>query len=142
MPDMRASVSPRAGDIFTSGPAASPTPAAPAVENVRRLHRYLTREFTFAFQITIADNASADGTLLIAQRLARELPEAVALHLDRKGRGHALRAAWSRSKADVVAYMDADLSTDLSALEGLLLPLLQLRGDIAIGSRLMPGAWA
>ena len=154
MPDMRPSVSPRARDIFTSGPAARPTPAAPAVEivipvhneqqvldaNVRRLHRYLTREFTFAFQITIADNASADGTLLIAQRLARELPEAVALHLDRKGRGHALRAAWSRSKADVVAYMDADLSTDLSALEDLLLPLLQLRGDIAIGSRLTPGA--
>jgi glycosyltransferase involved in cell wall biosynthesis len=58
----------------------------------------------------------------------------------RKGRGHALRAAWARSRADVVAYMDADLSTDLGALPALLLPLLACRTDVAIGSRLAPGA--
>jgi hypothetical protein len=36
--------------------------------------------------------------------------------------------------------MDVDLSTDLAALEELLLPLLQVQGDITIGSRLAPGA--
>jgi glycosyltransferase involved in cell wall biosynthesis len=62
------------------------------------------------------------------------------LHVPENGRGRALRAAWARSEAEVVAYMDVDLSTDLSALEPLLTPLLQGRGDIAIGSRLAPGA--
>ena len=108
--------------------------------NVRKLHAYLSREFTFAFQITIADNASTDATLAVAEALSQELPQVAVLHLERKGRGRALRAAWSKSKADLVAYMDVDLSTDLSALADVLTPLLEGRRDIAIGSRLAPGA--
>jgi glycosyltransferase involved in cell wall biosynthesis len=108
--------------------------------SVRKLHRYLQREFTFPFQITIADNASTDATLDRALQLAEELPEVDLLHLDLKGRGLALRAAWSTSQADVVAYMDVDLSTDLTALPDLLVPLLEGRADIAIGSRLAPAA--
>ncbi len=81
--------------------------------SVRKLHRYMKREFTFAFRITIADNASVDRTLAIAQALAAELADVDVLHLDRKGRGRALRAAWTRSDADVVAHMDVDLSTEL-----------------------------
>jgi glycosyltransferase involved in cell wall biosynthesis len=108
--------------------------------SVRRLHSYLDLHFDLPFQITIADNASTDATLRRAQELARELPNVSVLHLPRKGRGLALRAAWSASRADVVAYMDVDLSTDLDALPALLEPLLQGRGDIAIGSRLTPGA--
>jgi glycosyltransferase involved in cell wall biosynthesis len=109
-------------------------------ESVRRLHAYLTHQFTFTFQITIADNASTDATFTIATALVDELREVQALHLQRKGRGRALRTAWGASAADVVAYMDVDLSTDLSALAELLEPLLEGRGDIAIGSRLAPGS--
>jgi glycosyltransferase involved in cell wall biosynthesis len=108
--------------------------------SVRKLREYLTRRFTFAFQITIVDNASTDATLDVANALAREFAEVTVLHLDRKGRGRALRVAWLRSSADVLAYMDVDLSTDLSALGELLVPLLDGRGDLAIGSRLAPGA--
>jgi hypothetical protein len=108
--------------------------------SIGKLHDYLTRQFTFPFQITIADNASTDATPGLALALARELPEVHVLRLERKGRGHALRAAWSRSEADVLAYMDVDLSTDLGELGELLDPLLEGRGDIAIGSRLAPGA--
>ncbi len=108
--------------------------------SVRKLHRYLKREFTFAFRITIADNASIDGTQALARRLAEQLDEVSVLRLERKGRGRALRAAWSQSDADVVAYMDVDLSTELSALPSLLVPLLQCRADLAIGTRLAPGA--
>jgi glycosyltransferase involved in cell wall biosynthesis len=108
--------------------------------SVRTLHRYLSESFTFPFQITIADNASTDATLDVARALADELQGVEVLYLDRKGRGHALRVAWTRSDAEVLAYMDVDLSTDLSALGELLLPLLQERGDLAIGSRLTDGA--
>jgi glycosyltransferase involved in cell wall biosynthesis len=108
--------------------------------NVRTLRAHLAREFPVPFQITIVDNASSDGTLAAAHALAQELPEVSVMHLDRKGRGGALRSAWALSDADVVAYMDVDLSTDLSALGPLVTPLLQERGDIAIGSRLASGA--
>ena len=108
--------------------------------SVRKLHSFLSRTYTFPFRITIADNASTDATFDVAEALCAEFSEVEALYLEEKGRGRALRAAWTRSKADVVAYMDVDLSTDLSALPALLEPLLQRRGDIAIGSRLIPGA--
>jgi glycosyltransferase involved in cell wall biosynthesis len=108
--------------------------------SVRTLHAHLSESFTVPFQITIADNASNDATLDVARMLADELDDVEVLYLDRKGRGHALRVAWMRSDADVLAYMDVDLSTDLSALGELVLPLLQGRGDLAIGSRLAPGA--
>ena len=106
--------------------------------SVHTLHARLVRDFDFSFRITVADNASTDCTPEVARALARELPRVRALHLERKGRGHALRRAWGASEAAVLAYMDVDLSTDLSALGELLLPLLDGRGDIAIGSRLHP----
>ena len=63
-----------------------------------------------------------------------------AIHLDQKGRGRALRAAWSPSTASVVAYMDVDLATGLDALLPLVAPLLSGHSDVAIGTRLGPGA--
>jgi glycosyltransferase involved in cell wall biosynthesis len=107
---------------------------------VRRLYGYLTDDFPFSWRITIVDNASTDDTWSIAERLARELPWVRASHLDRKGRGFALRSAWSASDADVVAYMDVDLSTELGALLPLVAPLVSGHSDVAIGSRLAPGS--
>ncbi|HET9692077.1 MAG TPA: glycosyltransferase [Acidimicrobiales bacterium] len=108
--------------------------------SVRRLHGYLCTRFPLAWAVTIADNASTDATWAIACSLAATLPGVRATHLDRKGRGRALRAAWSASTARVVAYMDVDLSTDLDALLPLVAPLLSGHSDVSIGSRLAPGA--
>jgi glycosyltransferase involved in cell wall biosynthesis len=88
----------------------------------------------------IADNASTDATLAIARSLARELDAVAVLRLEAKGRGRALRAAWSASDADIVAYMDVDLSTDLRALLPLVSGLVSGHSDVAIGSRLVAGA--
>jgi glycosyltransferase involved in cell wall biosynthesis len=108
--------------------------------SVRMLHGYLSATFPFSWQITIVDNASTDGTLQIARRLMYELPEVGAMHLPAKGRGRALRTAWSVSRAEVLAYMDVDLSTDLGALLPLVAPLMSGHSDLAIGTRLAPGA--
>ncbi|MCU1454281.1 MAG: glycosyl transferase family 2 [Acidimicrobiales bacterium] len=132
---------------------AEPTPA-PTVEivvptfneaadlepSIRRLHDYLEGSFPLTWQITVADNASTDDTWAIAQRLAAELPGVHALHLDQKGRGRALRTAWSASRSPVVAYMDVDLSTDLDALLPLVAPLVSGHSHVAIGSRLATNA--
>lgn len=108
--------------------------------NITRLHHYLRDHFPVPWKVTIADNASDDGTWQVAQSLHARYPRVHALHLDEKGRGRALKAAWSASDAEVVAYMDIDLSTDLNALFPLVAPLLSGHSDLAIGSRLAPGA--
>jgi len=108
--------------------------------SIRRLYGYLSANFPFSWQITIVDNASTDGTLQVARRLMYELPEVGAMHLREKGRGRALRAAWLASDAEVVAYMDVDLSTDLAALLPLVAPLMSGHSDVAIGTRLHPAA--
>jgi glycosyltransferase involved in cell wall biosynthesis len=105
-------------------------------QSVRALHSYLTDNLPFPFVITIADNASTDGTLGIAERMCTELGPVRAVHLDRKGRGLALRQVWSSSEADIVAYMDADLSTGLDAFLPLIAPLLSGHSDLSVGSRL------
>ncbi|MDO3648910.1 glycosyltransferase [Nocardia mangyaensis] len=103
---------------------------------VRRLHAYLRAGFPFTARITIADNASTDATLEVARLLAEELDGVRVLHLDAKGRGRALRTAWTGSDAAVVGYMDVDLSTDLDALLPLVAPLVSGHSDLAIGTRL------
>ena len=108
--------------------------------SVRRLVAYLRESFPFRARITIADNGSTDATWAIADRLARELPEVRAVHMELPGRGRALRDIWSKSEADVLAYMDVDLSTDLNALLPLVAPLLSGHSDLAIGTRLARGA--
>lgn len=138
----------------------APTPAAPAAHaapivdivipvyneakvlaaSVTTLHSYLRDHFPFTWRITIADNASTDTTWQVAGTLALTLDGVRAIHLDQKGRGRALRTAWHHNDASIVAYMDVDLSTGLDALLPLIAPLVSGHSDVAIGSRLTPGA--
>ncbi len=108
--------------------------------SIRRLHAFLSANMPFSWRIRIADNASTDETLAIARSLELELSGVEVLHLPLKGRGRALRAAWSMSDADVLCYMDVDLSTDLKALLPLVAGLVSGHSDVAIGSRLARGA--
>ena len=89
-------------------------------------------------RIVTANNGSTDDTLAAAQALAQRHDNVGYVHLDLKGRGRSLKKAWSESNADVVAYMDVDLSTDLSALPPLVDAIASGGYDIAIGSRLLP----
>jgi glycosyltransferase involved in cell wall biosynthesis len=108
--------------------------------SIRRLHDHLTEQMPFEWRIVIADNASTDRTPRIAAALATDLPGVQVLRLALKGRGRALRTAWLRSDAEVVCYMDVDLSTDLRALLPLIAPLVSGHSDVAIGTRLHRGS--
>jgi putative flippase GtrA len=106
--------------------------------SVRRLAAYLREGFPFSAQVTIADNGSSDRTWAVAQGLVSDLGQdtVCAVHLDQPGRGRALRAIWASSDAEVLVYMDVDLSTDLNALLPLVAPLISGHSDVAIGTRL------
>jgi putative flippase GtrA len=108
--------------------------------SIRRLAAYLSTRFPFRAVVTIADNGSTDQTWAVARALAARFDGVRTVRLDQPGRGRALRSVWSASDADVLAYMDVDLSTDLNALLPLVAPLLSGHSDLAIGTRLARGA--
>ncbi len=113
---------------------------AQLASSVEHLHRFLTDSFPFSWCIKVVDNASTDGTWAIATSLSDRLAGVEAMRLEEKGRGLALRTAWMSSDAQIVAYTDVDLSTDLDALLPLVAPLVSGHSDVAVGSRLAPGA--
>jgi glycosyltransferase involved in cell wall biosynthesis len=135
-------------------PAAAHVPAPSTVEivvpvfneahdlepNTRRLRDYLDTRFPVSAVITIADNASSDGTWEIAHRLERTMRGVRAVRLDEKGRGRAVRQVWSSSESAVVCYMDVDLATGLDGLLPLVAPILSGHAELSIGSRLANGA--
>ncbi|MBI2611186.1 glycosyltransferase family 2 protein [Candidatus Gottesmanbacteria bacterium] len=106
-------------------------------ENIKKLHSFLEKKIkNYNWQITIVDNASTDKSLAIAQKLGKTLKNTKTMHLPQKGRGRAVKAAWEKSNAEILAYMDVDLSTDLNNFPTLLETLTN-GYDIAIGSRLL-----
>ena len=110
-------------------------------DTVRTLSAFLSdRMDAYEWRIVIADNGSTDSTPDIGRRLASESDRVSYLRLEQRGRGRALKHAWTQSGADVVAYMDMDLSTDLTALPALVGAVADDGYDVAIGSRLRRGA--
>ena len=105
-----------------------------------RLVPGMERQGALRWRVTIAENGSSDDTAEIARRLAARDPRIAVLELGAAGRGGALRAAWLASDADLVAYMDVDLSTNLAAFGDLIAPLLAHTADVAIGTRLAPAS--
>ena len=108
--------------------------------NIRRLRYFLDTAFPFDAEVCIADNGSTDATFEIGTLLSTELPGVRIVRIDLPGRGRALKQVWSESRADVLAYMDVDLSTNLNALLPLVAPLMAGHSDVAIGTRLVHGS--
>jgi glycosyltransferase involved in cell wall biosynthesis len=106
--------------------------------SVEQVVGFLRPRFQCAWHLTIVDNGSTDGTQEVARDLAARNPEVRFIHLTQRGRGRALRHAWLQSRADVVCYMDVDLSTRLEHLPELIASIADQGYDIATGSRLLP----
>ena len=107
---------------------------------VDSLRRFLEGHSPYSFRIVIADNGSTDHTPDIAETLSQEYPEVSRTRLEIRGRGRALRKAWLESDADILTYMDVDLSTDLGAFPPLVRAIGEDGFELAIGSRLMKGS--
>ena len=107
-------------------------------QSVITIREFLGADFPYPWTILLADNGSQDGTPKIARELASRFEDVEALCLTERGRGRALRLAWRHSTADIVAYTDVDISTELGALEKLCRAIYEDGYDVAIGSRLLP----
>ena len=108
--------------------------------SVLTLRRFLEHQPRYAWRIVVVDNGSTDGTDRVATGLAARFSDVSVLRLSQRGRGRALRHAWLESRADIMCYMDVDLSTELAALPRLIDAVAVEGYDVATGSRLLPGA--
>ena len=106
-------------------------------KSVRTLCAYMDDNLPYRYQIAIVDNGSTDGTRQVAAILAEHFPAVRAVCLPKKSRGRALKQVWLQSRADIVSYMDIDLSTNLGAFVPMITPLVTGDAAIAVGSRLM-----
>src|SRR5262245_29703417 len=110
-------------------------------KSVSTVRGFLNRHLAdYRWSTLVVDNGSTDGTDRVALELSERFSDVHLVHLTQKGRGRALRHAWMQSKADVVCYMDVDLSTDLSFLPKLIGAVAHEGYDVATGSRLMRGS--
>lgn len=108
--------------------------------SIATLHTFLREHCRFEWEIVIANNASTDSTLEVARRLSSELDGVRVVHLDQKGRGRALKRVWTESRADILSYMDVDLSSNLYAFPPLIEALISGGFDLGTGSRLLKGS--
>jgi len=110
-------------------------------DSVNALAAFLSNNLNdYEWAVVVADNGSTDATPSICQSLSEQDSRVRHVRLEQRGRGRALKRAWAESNADIVAYMDVDLSTDLSALPQTIAAVDDEGYDIAIGSRLKRGA--
>jgi glycosyltransferase involved in cell wall biosynthesis len=106
-------------------------------DSISKLNSFLRTPGSFEYEIVIANNASTDDTLRIANYLGRKYPNVWVSSLDVKGRGRVLKKIWLERAADILCYMDADLSTDLKALPQLVEGLTSGKFEVGTGSRLL-----
>ncbi len=109
-------------------------------KSVTTLRKFLQDNVTdFDWIITIGDNASTDKTLEKGKELEKRFEDVRIFHLPQKGRGRMVKYAWQKSEAEILSYMDIDLSTDLDAFPPMVRAIMD-GYDVAIGSRQYRGS--
>ncbi len=92
-----------------------------------------------SFEIIIAEDGSTDCTRSLAKKYARLPNVKLVTSRNRLGKGGGIKAAMSAARADVVGYMDIDLSVPLDYLEKAV-RLVNEGNEIVVGSRYVSGS--
>ena len=103
-------------------------------KNVETVKDYL-KEHSIDNEIILVNDGSKDNT----KEVIESIPDVLALSYDKnRGKGGAVKYGIEHAKGDYVLFMDADLSTDISAIEQVI--ELAPTCDLLIGSRHAKGS--
>jgi glycosyltransferase involved in cell wall biosynthesis len=109
--------------------------------SVRTLAAYASEALQdYDWRIVVVDNASTDNTPAAITALQHEFPNLEYLRIPTKGRGIALRRAWTDLDYEVSLYMDVDLAVSLEAVRTVVDAVAKGDAAIAVGSRYAAGA--
>ena len=124
------------------GPAWIVLPTYCEAENVERMVAALRAAAPAGTRVLIVDDASPDGTGLLADRLAAADPHVAVLHrAAKRGLGPAYVAGFGHALAHgagAVVQIDCDFSHDPATVP-VLLAAVRDGADLALGSRYVPG---
>ena len=109
------------------------------LSNFEKLYNFMELNVSRDWIITIAENGSSDNTLDIAKKIQRKYKKSRVISNESPGKGLALKNAWLSSNAEIFAYMDLDLSTDIEIIPEFLNKIDDGQ-DFVIGSRLIKGS--
>jgi glycosyltransferase involved in cell wall biosynthesis len=120
-------------------------PACNEAENLRKSVELLLKKAALLgedFRIVISEDGSTDGTDIIAKELEQMYSQVIHLHSSQKlGKGLALKRAFNKIEADIYAFIDCDLATDMKFFPKLI-NYIREGNDLALGSRYIEGAEA
>ena len=105
---------------------------------IKKLHNYVEQIEKINCSIIIANNGSQDETASIAIELTKIYSNVRYSFTSQPGPGKILKQCWSQSDADIVGYMDLDLSTSLHHFSEAVELLSDDSCDVVNGSRLLP----
>ena len=109
--------------------------------NILRLYNYCNNQnYNFDWQIIIINNGSSDETGNISRGIIQKYNKIKLFNISQPGKGGALKAYWSATKADTIIYMDIDLAVSLENINLLIKPIQNNEADLVIGSRLLPNS--
>ena len=104
------------------------------VKNVDTVKDYL-KEKAIDYELILVNDGSKDGT----KEVIESIPDIVALSYDtNRGKGGAVKYGIENATGDYILFMDADLSTDISAIEKVI--ELAPNYDVILGSRHAKGS--
>lgn len=101
------------------------------VPTLARIKEYLAGQ-SYSSEILVVDNASSDRTSEVAREAGVEV-----LEEPQRGKGAAVRTGVLAARGEQILFSDADLSTPIAEVEGLMAEL-QAGCDVAIASRGLP----